>query len=77
MTKKKEKRTKNDLQNITHKTKDRATQTPGVNSGAPERYAVLAPHVTPFVNYISTGYLFTCWTWDNYDYIPGRQENSV
>ena len=33
------KRTNNDLQNTTHKTKDWATQTPlktGVNSGAPE-----------------------------------------
>ena len=33
------KRTKNDLQNITHKTKDRVTQTklkPDVNSGAPD-----------------------------------------
>ena len=36
---KKDKRTNNDLQNITHKTKDRVTQTPlisGENSGAPE-----------------------------------------
>jgi hypothetical protein len=33
------KSTNNDLQNITHKTKDQVTQTPlktGVNSGAPE-----------------------------------------
>jgi hypothetical protein len=36
---KKDKRTNNDLQNFTHKTKDRVTRTPlkiGVNSGAPE-----------------------------------------
>ena len=35
----KRKRTNNDLQNITHKTKDRVTQIPlktRVNSGAPE-----------------------------------------
>ena len=35
----KRKRTNNDLQNITHKTKDKVTRTPlnlGVNSGAPE-----------------------------------------
>jgi len=37
--KKKDKRTNNDLQNITNKTKDRVTRTPlkpGANSGAPE-----------------------------------------
>ena len=37
--KNKDKRTNNDLQNITQKTKDRTTRTPlkhGVNSGAPE-----------------------------------------
>jgi hypothetical protein len=37
--KKKDKRTNNDLQNTTHKPKDRATRTPlktGVNLGAPE-----------------------------------------
>ena len=37
--KKRDKKTNNDLQNITHKTKDRVTRTPlkpGVNSGAPE-----------------------------------------
>ena len=36
--KKKDKRTNNDLQNITHKTKDQVTRTPlrpGVNSGVP------------------------------------------
>jgi len=36
----KQKRTNNDLQNITHKTEDRVTWTPlksSVNSGAPER----------------------------------------
>ena len=35
----KDKSTNNDLQNITHKTKDRVTRTPlrtGINSGAPE-----------------------------------------
>jgi hypothetical protein len=39
LQKKKAKRTNNDLQNITHKTKDRVTRTPlktGINSGAPE-----------------------------------------
>jgi hypothetical protein len=38
--------------NITHKTKDRVTRAPlktGVNSGAPEEWAVPAPLVTPFV----------------------------
>ena len=38
--KKKDKRTNNDLPNITYETKDRVTRTPlkiGVNSGAPER----------------------------------------
>ena len=44
-----DKRTNNDFQNITHKTKDRATWTlkPGVNSGAPEGYAVPAPLFAP------------------------------
>ena len=40
------KRTNNDLQKITHKTKDRATripQKPELNSGAPEGLAVPAP----------------------------------
>ena len=35
----KDKKTNNDLQSITHKTKDRVTRTPlrpGVNSGVPE-----------------------------------------
>ena len=44
----KRKRTNNDLRNITHKTKDRATRTPlktGMISGAPERLAVPAPLV--------------------------------
>ena len=48
----KDKRTNNDLQNITQKTKDRATRTPlkpGVNSGAPEEVAVPAPYVTAVV----------------------------
>jgi hypothetical protein len=38
--KKKDKMTKNDLQNITQKIKDRVTRTPlktGANSGVPER----------------------------------------
>jgi hypothetical protein len=47
---KKHKRTFNDLQNITQKTKDRATRAPlGMNSGAPEGYAVPAPLVAPVV----------------------------
>ena len=43
---KKDKRTNNDLQNTTQKTKHQATQThwkPGVNSDAPEGLAVPAP----------------------------------
>ena len=39
MAKRKGKKTNNDLQNITHKTKDRVTRTPlntRMNSGAPE-----------------------------------------
>ena len=50
--KKKDKRTNNDLQNITHKTNDRGTRTPlktWVNSGVPEGWAVPAPLVTPVV----------------------------
>ena len=45
---KKNKRTSNDIQNITHKTKDLVTRTPlkhGVNSGAPEGKVVPAPLV--------------------------------
>jgi hypothetical protein len=45
-----DKRTNNDLQNVTHKTKDWVTRTPqkpGVNLGAPEGYAVSAPLVAP------------------------------
>ena len=41
--------TNNDQQNTTHKTKDRVTRTslkPGVNSGAPEGYAVPVPVAT-------------------------------
>ena len=41
------KRTNNDLQNITQKTKDGATCTPLKTGGAPEALAVPAPHVTP------------------------------
>ena len=47
---KKHKRTNNDLQNTTQKTKDRVTRTPlktGMNSGAPEMQAVPVPLVTP------------------------------
>jgi len=49
---KKDKRTNNNLQNTTEKTKDRATRTSlktGVSSDAPKGYAVPAPHVTPVV----------------------------
>ena len=45
-----DKRTNNDLQNTTHKTKDRVTRTPQkpeVNSGAPAWSAVSAPLVAP------------------------------
>ena len=45
MTKGKE--TNNDLQNITQKTKDWATGTPGVNSGGPEKFVVPASLVIP------------------------------
>jgi hypothetical protein len=44
--------TNNDIQNITHKTRDRATRIPLeqiVNSGAPEGLAVPVQHVTPIV----------------------------
>jgi len=50
--KKKNKRTNNDLQNITQKTKDQATRTPlktRVNSCSSEGNAVPAPHVAPIV----------------------------
>jgi hypothetical protein len=49
---KKYKRTNNDLQNITHKTKVRVTRTSlitGVNTGAPEGYSVPTPLVAPVV----------------------------
>ena len=48
----KRKRTKNDLQNTTQKTKDQAKRThlkPRVNLGAPEGLAVPVPLVTPVV----------------------------
>ena len=49
---KKDKRTSNDLQNITHKTKDRTTQKkPGVNSCAPVGQAVPAALVTLVVTF--------------------------
>jgi hypothetical protein len=44
--------TNNDIQNITHKTRDRATRIPLeqiVNSGALEGLAVPVQHVTPIV----------------------------
>jgi hypothetical protein len=44
----KDKRTNNDLQNATQKTKERATRTTlktGVNSGTPEGWAVPAPQM--------------------------------
>jgi len=47
--KKKHKRTNNNLQNTTRKTKDRETRTTlktGVNSGAPEGLALAVPLVT-------------------------------
>jgi len=46
------KKTNNDLQSTTQKTKDRVTRTPiktGVNSGAPEGGVVRAPLVAPVV----------------------------
>ena len=52
MSKKKYKRTNNDLQNNTHKTKDRETRTPlktGMKSGAPEGLAVPASLVASVV----------------------------
>jgi len=48
----KRKSTNNDLQNITHKTKDRVIRTPlttGENSGSSEGQAIPAPHVAPVV----------------------------
>ena len=48
-TREKNKRTNNDLQNITKKVKYRATRTPlndGMNVGVPEWYAVPAPLLT-------------------------------
>jgi len=50
--KKKDKRTNNDLQNITHNTKDRVTQallSIEATSGAPEGWAVPASLVAPVV----------------------------
>jgi hypothetical protein len=52
---KKDKSKNNDLQNITQKTKDRATPTPlklEVNSGAPEEWVVPAPHLASTVVHI-------------------------
>jgi hypothetical protein len=46
----KRKTTNNDLQNITQKTKDQATQTPlktGLHSGAQRGQVVPSPHVAP------------------------------
>ena len=48
----KEQKANNDLQNITHKTKDRATRIPlkpGLWSGVPEGWAVPAPYLKPVV----------------------------
>ena len=52
----KRKRTNNDLQNITQKTKDGARRIPkkgGFNSSAPERLAVPVPYVNPFIILLS------------------------
>jgi len=46
--KKSDRRTNNNLQNTTQKTKDRATRTPQ-NTGAPEGYSVPAPLVASIV----------------------------
>ena len=63
LQKKKGKMTNNDLQNATQKNEDWATRIPlkpGVNSGAPERYAFPAPLVALeillkwFINIITT-----------------------
>jgi len=62
---KKDKRTNNDLQNTTQKTKDRATRTPlkpGMNSGAPEGLTVPAPHVTPQLHATCCGYFESFFT---------------
>ena len=48
--KKKDKGTNNNLQNTTHKTKDRVTRSPLKTGGEPkcsERVSSLTPHVTP------------------------------
>jgi hypothetical protein len=52
----KRKRTSSDLQNITHKTTNRATRTslkPMVKSGTPEKLAFPAPRVTLLVLLLS------------------------
>ena len=58
----KRKRTNNDLQNITHKTKDRATWTPlkirGELRGSPEGLTVPAPLVRVICNWFKV--LFQC-----------------
>jgi hypothetical protein len=54
--KKKGQKDKQQSTKYTHKTKDRVTRTPlktGVNSGAPEGYAVPAPLVAPVVIQLS------------------------
>ena len=65
LQKKKAKRTNNDLQNITHKTKDRVTRTPlktGINSGARKGKLFLLHWWNPsFVN--STQYRLAISRW--------------
>jgi len=56
---KKDKRTNNDLQNITQKTKDRATRPhikPGSNSGSPGGFDVPVPLMTPVVLLLNVYY---------------------
>ena len=51
----KQKKTNNDLHNITRETKDRAKRIPlkpAVNSGAPEGKTVPAPHVAPVILFL-------------------------
>jgi hypothetical protein len=54
---KNDKRTNNDLKNITQKTKDRATRAPlqpDVNSGAPEEFCWLCSFKRDFYHYVIT-----------------------
>jgi hypothetical protein len=62
IAKKKDKRTNNDIQNITQKTKDRATRASlktRLNSGAPETWAVPVSHVAPVVVLLLTNPLIS------------------